>query len=38
VEHPDANAFKTIAESQVYHDIAEPHRLAALADLKLTDL
>jgi uncharacterized protein (DUF1330 family) len=35
VEYPDANAFKTIAESEEYHDLAEPLRLAALEDLKL---
>jgi uncharacterized protein (DUF1330 family) len=35
VEYPDANAFKMIAESEAYHTIAEPHRLAALSDLKL---
>ena len=35
VEYPDANAFKIIAESEAYHTIAEPHRLAALTDLKL---
>ena len=35
VEYPDADAFKTIAESQVYHVLAEPYRQAALADLKL---
>ena len=35
VEYPDANAFKTIAESEAYQNIAEPHRLAALEELKL---
>ena len=35
VEYPDANAFKTVAESEEYHDLAEPLRLAALEDLKL---
>ncbi len=35
VEYPDASAFKTIAESEEYRDIAEQHRLTALADLKL---
>lgn len=35
VEYPDASAFKTIAESEEYHTIAEQHRLAALDDLKL---
>lgn len=35
IEYPDASAFKTIAESEEYATIAEQHRLAALADLKL---
>ncbi|RZJ73079.1 DUF1330 domain-containing protein [Flavobacterium sp.] len=35
VEYPDANDFKKVAESEAYHRIAEPHRLAALSDLKL---
>lgn len=35
VEYPSAEAFKTIALSSEYHEIAEPIRLAALADLKL---
>ena len=35
VEYPGAEAFKTIAESEIYHKIANPLRLAATADLKL---
>ena len=35
VEYPDANAFKMMAESKAYHTIAEPYRIAALAELKL---
>lgn len=35
VEYPSAEAFKTIAESEAYHNMAEPLRLAALEDLKL---
>lgn len=35
VEYPSARAFKTIAESDAYHDIANAHRLAATADLHL---
>ncbi|RYF97064.1 MAG: hypothetical protein EOO02_21275 [Chitinophagaceae bacterium] len=35
VEYPDANAFKTVAESEAYHTMAGPHRIAALKDLKL---
>lgn len=35
VEYPSARAFKTIAESDAYHDMADPHRLAATADLRL---
>lgn len=35
VEYPSARAFKTIAESDAYHDIADPHRLAATANLHL---
>lgn len=35
VEYPSAEAFKTIALSNAYHDIAEPLRVAALEELKL---
>ena len=35
VEYPNATAFKIIAESEAYHTIAEPHRIAALTNLKL---
>lgn len=35
VEYPSAGAFKTIAESDAYHTIADPHRLAATAKLHL---
>lgn len=35
VEYPSAEAFKTIATSDAYRDIAEQLRLAALNDLKL---
>jgi len=35
VEYPSAKAFKTIAESDAYHDIANPHRLTATANLHL---
>ena len=35
VEYPSAEAFVTVAKSEAYHDIAEPLRLAALANLKL---
>jgi len=35
VEYPNAEAFKTIALSSIYHEIAEPLRVAALEELKL---
>lgn len=35
VEYPSAEAFKAMANSKVYHEMAEPLRLAALEDLKL---
>ena len=35
VEYPSASAFKTIAESDAYRDIADPHRLAATDNLHL---
>ena len=35
VEYPSAQAFKTIAESQEYQDIANPHRMEATAALNL---
>ena len=35
VEYPDAQTFKRIAESEVYHQIANPLRVAATAELKL---
>lgn len=35
VEYPSVKAFKTIAESGAYREIADPHRLAATADLHL---
>lgn len=35
VEYPSADAFLTVAQSDAYHEIAEPLRLAALSNLKL---
>jgi uncharacterized protein (DUF1330 family) len=35
VEYSSAEAFLTVAQSEAYREIAEPLRLAALADLKL---
>jgi len=35
VEYPSVEAFLTVAQSDAYREIAEPLRLAALADLKL---
>jgi len=35
VEYPSAQAFKTIAESDAYRDIADPHRLEGTAKLHL---
>jgi len=35
VEYPSAKAFKTIAESDAYRDIANQHRLAATANVHL---
>ncbi|QRR02472.1 hypothetical protein [Dyadobacter sandarakinus] len=35
VEYASVEAFLTVAQSDAYRDIAEPLRLAALADLKL---
>lgn len=35
VEYPSAEAFLTVAQSEAYHEIAEPLRLAATANLKL---
>jgi hypothetical protein len=35
VEYPSAEAFVTVAKSDEYHAIAEPLRVAALANLKL---
>ena len=35
VEYPSAQAFKTIAESDAYRDLADPHRLTATANLHL---
>jgi uncharacterized protein (DUF1330 family) len=35
VEYPSAEAFKTIAESEAYRDIADSHRLQATAKLHL---
>lgn len=35
VEYPSAEAFKTIAQSDVYHRIANPLREAGTAELKL---
>ncbi|GAA4924505.1 hypothetical protein [Mucilaginibacter defluvii] len=35
VEYPSAQAFKTIAESEAYQQIANPHRLEATAELRL---
>jgi uncharacterized protein (DUF1330 family) len=35
VEYPDAAAFKRIAESDLYQEVANPHRLAGTADLQL---
>ncbi|MFD0766046.1 hypothetical protein ACFQZI_14380 [Mucilaginibacter lutimaris] len=35
IEYDSAEAFLKVAQSDAYRDIAEPLRLAALADLKL---
>lgn len=35
VEYTSAEAFLAVAQSDIYPDIAEPLRLAVLADLKL---
>jgi uncharacterized protein (DUF1330 family) len=35
VEYPTARAFKTIAESEAYRDMANAHRLTATAELRL---
>jgi uncharacterized protein (DUF1330 family) len=35
VEYASAEAFITVAQSEVYHEIAEPLRAAATANLKL---
>jgi len=35
VEYPSAEAFVTIAQSDIYHEIANPLREAGTADLKL---
>ncbi|RFZ84168.1 DUF1330 domain-containing protein [Mucilaginibacter terrenus] len=35
VEYPSAEAFKTIAQSEIYHEIANPLREAGTAELKL---
>lgn len=35
VEYPSAEAFKTIVESDVFQQLAEPHRAAATADIQL---
>ncbi|TWR24710.1 hypothetical protein FPZ43_17565 [Mucilaginibacter pallidiroseus] len=35
VEYPSAEAFFSIAQSEVYHTIANPLRLAGTAELKL---
>jgi uncharacterized protein (DUF1330 family) len=35
IEYESAEAFLTLAQSDAYRDIAEPLRLAALANLKL---
>jgi uncharacterized protein (DUF1330 family) len=35
VEYPSAEAFKTIAQSDIYHKIANPLREAGTAELKL---
>jgi hypothetical protein len=35
VEYASAETFLTVAQSEVYHEIAEPLRLAGTADLKL---
>ena len=35
VEYPSAKAFKTIAESDAYRDIANAHRLTSTANLHL---
>jgi uncharacterized protein (DUF1330 family) len=34
VEYPSAEAFITIAQSDVYHEIADPLRVAGTAELK----
>lgn len=35
VEYPSAEAFKTIAQSEVYRQMADPLRIAGTAELKL---
>lgn len=35
VEYPSVAAFKLMAESETYRDIAEPLRVAALEDIRL---
>jgi uncharacterized protein (DUF1330 family) len=35
VEYPSAEAFATIAQSEIYHEIANPLREAGTAELKL---
>ncbi|RYY54820.1 MAG: DUF1330 domain-containing protein [Chitinophagaceae bacterium] len=35
VEYPSAEAFRTIAQSEIYQQIADPLRLAGTAELKL---
>lgn len=35
VEYPSAEAFLTIAQSEIYHEIANPFREAGTAELKL---
>ncbi len=35
VEYPSFTAFKKVIESESYKTVAEPHRLAALEDLRL---
>lgn len=35
VEYPSLEAFRTVVESSIYRERAEPHRLAALEDWRL---
>ena len=35
VEYPSVDAFRTVAESNLYHEIAAPIRIAALSEWKV---